>query len=54
MSRESDIRENIESLMQTIRDAKRLKKELALQIKELDARLEKWRAARAAVRKNAD
>jgi len=44
MSGESDIRKNVETLKQTIRDAGRLKRELAAQIKDFDARIEKIKA----------
>jgi prefoldin subunit 5 len=46
VSADSEIRESIERLKQTIRDAKRLKKELASQIRELDQRLKRSREAR--------
>ncbi len=46
MSTDSEIRESIERLRQTIRDAKRLKEELASQIRELHETLKKSKPAR--------
>ncbi len=43
-STDTDFVKNIEGLKQTIKDAKRLKKELAAQISELDARFKKSKA----------
>ncbi len=45
MSADSEIRESIERLKQTMRDAKRLKKELASQIREIDEKLKRNKEA---------
>ena len=46
VSADSEIRESLESLKQTIHDAKRLKKELASQISELERLKRKKEAKR--------
>ncbi len=45
MSTDSEIRDSIEMLRQTMRDAKRLRKELASQIKEIDEKLKRNKEA---------
>ncbi len=45
MSADSEIRESIKRLKQTMRDARRLKKELASQIRELDETLKRNKEA---------